>query len=112
MLGYENAFVILDTLNEVLGRRVMLKAFVDSRSVLDVIEKDRNTHDKGIKKDTHALRHCYANGELDRIGWITGDRNPADELTNIETYLNISLSQLMKMKKLKVNQIDWGIRYE
>lgn len=108
VLAYDHAYVIRHTLIEILGRNVKLEAYVDSRSVFDVIAKDGNTTEKRLQIDIYALRQSYADGELDQIGWIPGTSNPADALTKINSCTTSPLQHLMTSNKLHIDPIGWA----
>lgn len=82
VLGFDHAYVIRDMVAEILQRYIQLKAFVDSKTVFDVLAKQGKTCEKLLQIDIHALRESYDRGELTRVCWIPGATNPADALKN------------------------------
>lgn len=86
ILGFDYAFIIRNLLEEILGRKVRLDAYVDIKTVFDVISKDGNTTERRLKIDTFALRESYERGDKSKVGWIPGDASPADALTNVKSY--------------------------
>lgn len=68
VLGFDYAFVIRQLLFEILGRKICLEAFVDSKTLFNVVGKDGATTDRRIQIDIYALRESYAKGELSRTG--------------------------------------------
>lgn len=85
VLAFDFGFVIREMVAEVLQRDVAIEALVDSKTVFDVVAKDAKTSERRLQIDVHALRESYARGELTRLGWIPGNKNPADTLTKIST---------------------------
>jgi hypothetical protein len=79
--GWDQAFVVQHTIQEVLGRTVPVDAYVDSRTTFDCVAKNAVTLEKRLAIDVSALRQSHSLGELSRIGWVPGIHNPADGLT-------------------------------
>lgn len=79
--GFDAAFWLCDLVNQILGRDIPIEAYVDSKTVFDVVAKDGVTTEKRLEIDIHALREAYANGEISRLGWLPGGQNAADGLT-------------------------------
>lgn len=107
VLGYDQAYVVRDLVEELLGKEVSLEAYVDSRSVFEVLAKDDNTTEKWLQIDIHALRKSYSKGELDRIGWISGDSNPADEMTKVSKLKSNPLTRLMTSNFFHIDGTGW-----
>lgn len=64
-------------LNELLGRKKTIEAYVDSRSVCDVVSKKGMTVEKRLQTYIHGPKESYASGELSKIGWVRVNANPA-----------------------------------
>ena len=97
-----------DTLSEILNIEVVLEAYVDSKSVFDVIAKDGVTTEKRLQIDIYALRQSYKNSELSGIGWIPGDDNIADLLTKFSSYAKSTLLKDMFDNKINTKMIGWA----
>jgi hypothetical protein len=107
--GWDNAFVIRHTLEEMFGKKVPVDAFVDSRTTFDCVAKQSATLEKRLAIDISALRQSYTLGELNCIGWIPGADNPADGLTR-STILKEDhpLIRLMISNKLHIQPEGWA----
>lgn len=107
VLAFDMAYVIQDMLHEILGRKIEIDAYVDSKTLFDVVAKDGNTSEKRLQIDIYALRESYDKGELSRLNWIPGNINPADGLT--KTILNDKnpLWTLINTNKLKLEAQGW-----
>ena len=79
--GFDNAYIVQDIVSEILGRKIEIDAYVDSRTVFNVVAKHSNTLKKRLQIDFNALRESHSNGELRYLAWIPGFQNPGDGLT-------------------------------
>lgn len=102
--------IVRDALNELLNRNVEMEAFVDSRTLFNVVTKNSNTAERRLQIDIFALRESYKNGELKRIGWIKGNENPADVLTKELLSDASPMSLLMKSNRFNVEPVGWAVR--
>lgn len=109
VLGFDSAFLVKDLVEELLGRTIKLEALIDSKTVFNVIAKDGKTSEKRLQIDVLALRQSYDLGELDRIAWIPGKRNPADSLTKPVLTTSSPLYQVMKTNKLDIQPQGWAV---
>ena len=62
VLGFDYAYVIREAVEEPLGRRVEIEAYVDSRTLFNVIAKDSPTAERRFQIDVLALRESYQKG--------------------------------------------------
>lgn len=111
ILAFDYGFVLREMLKEVLRRDVKLEALIDSKTVFDVVAKDGRTNERRLQIDVHALKESYTRGELTRIGWIPGHRNPADTLTKMTTLdkeKSTPLNDLTQGNKLNLHPIGWA----
>lgn len=81
IIGFYHAFKMQDLIEEILQQKVAVKAYVDSKTVFDVIAKDGKTTESRIKIDIYALWESYECGELNKLGWIRGGMRSADTFT-------------------------------
>ena len=79
--GFDNAYMVQDIVSETLGRKIEIDAYVDSRTVFNVVAKNSATLEKRLQIDVNALRQSHSNGELRYLAWIPGFQNLADGLT-------------------------------
>lgn len=108
-MGFDNAYVVQHLLMEITGRLLEIEAYIDSKTVFDVVAKQGRTGEKRLAIDVSALRESYACGELARLGWIQGKTNPADMLTKIPNSLGENaLTDIMQSNTVRVNAIGWA----
>ena len=79
--GFDNSYMVQDIVSEILGRKIEIDAYGDSRTVFNVVAKHSNTLEKRLQIDVNALRQSHSNGELRYLAWIPGFQNPEDGLT-------------------------------
>lgn len=89
ILGYDNAYVMRELITEIMEKEVMIEAYVESRTLFDVVEKDGTTTEKRLLIDRSALKESFETGELRRVAWIPGRSSTADAPHKISTYQNI-----------------------
>jgi len=69
------------TVGRLIGRKMQLRLFTDSRTLFDAIVSFCSTTEKPLLIDIFGLREAYRNGDLARLGWIRTEYNIADGLT-------------------------------
>lgn len=67
-LGFDYAFVVRNLVEEIFGRNISMDFLIDSKTVFNVISKDKQTTELRLQIDVLALRRSYDLGELDRVG--------------------------------------------
>lgn len=112
VLGFDYAFVVKDLIEEILGHHISLDALIDSRTVFNVIAKDAQTAERRLQIDVLALRQSYDAGELERIGWIPGDKNPADSLTKPVLNIRSPLFSIMVTNRFLTKPQGWSVSNE
>ena len=110
VLAFDYAYVLKDMITEIIGRELDLIAYIDSKTLFDVVAKDSNTTEKRLQIDIHALRENYSNKELKSLNWIPGIMNPANSLTKAVYGSNNPLWDLMMTNKLVIQPIGWAER--
>ncbi len=73
--GFDNAFVLLPVLQQILGRKVSLKIYTDSKSLYDSCTRLTMTSEKRLLIDLALLREAYEDREISEIVWIRGSEN-------------------------------------
>lgn len=63
--GFALAYVILHLMQELLNRDISLEAYMDNRTVFDVIAKDGRTCERRLKIYINALRQSYTTGRIE-----------------------------------------------
>lgn len=104
-LVFDNAFAILDMLEQILSRKVVIETFVDSNTVFNRVPKDGKNTARRLRIDVSAIRDFYANGELAHIAWIPWGTNPAKALTKHMLTTKASLSKLRTSNYLELLRI-------
>lgn len=66
VLGFVATFSIQHLITRITGRRPTIEAYVDSKTVFDVIAKQGRTSEKRLQIDISCLRESYEKGELQR----------------------------------------------
>lgn len=108
VLGFDVAYVVQHMLNEIIGRKLKIEAYVDSRSTFDIVAKQGKTVEKRLQIDIHCLKQSYSNGELSKLGWIQGVSNPADSMTK-NVMKDISpLKEIMRSNRVIVSPLGWA----
>lgn len=107
VLVYDFAFIIGHLAEEILGSSIQLDAFFDRRTVIDVIVENGMTTERRLQIDNCALKQSYMDGVITRLGWIQGNRNPADALTKITKLKNGPLWSMMTNNELTLQPIGW-----
>lgn len=108
LLGFDNAFPIHEILSHILARDLPIEAFVDSKTVFDLIAKDGKTRERKLQIDVSAMRELYSNGELARIAWIPGGINPTEPLTKPVITRTSPLWKLMETNFIDPKPIGWA----
>ena len=81
--AFDWAFTFRHDLEKLMGRKVPLSMFTDSRSLFDIITKASSTKEKRLMIDLTASREGYEKNEISDIGLVRSEHNPADGLTKI-----------------------------
>lgn len=68
IMGFDCGFIISDVLSEFLRINLVLKSFIDSKTVFDIIVKDGNSTERRLQVDIYALRESYVRADLAIIG--------------------------------------------
>ena len=84
-----------------------LDAYVDSRTVFNVVAKSSMTLEKRLQIDVHAIRESHKRGELRYLAWIPSYENISDGLTKGLIDSSHSLWKLMVTNKLSLQPSGW-----
>lgn len=79
--GFDCAIITKSIIEELVQRSLPLHAYVDSKTLFNVIAKDASTTEKRLQIDVHVIRESRDKRELETLAWIPGKTNPADGLT-------------------------------
>lgn len=79
--GFDMAFTVRGTIEEVLHRKVDLIVCTDSFSLYECITKLGKPSENRLMVDVSGLRQSYERREITEVRWIEGTSNPADAMT-------------------------------
>jgi hypothetical protein len=96
--GFDAAYLVRHQLKELLRIHVPLHIYTDSQSLFDIMVSERRTKEGRLMIDIHAARQAYRRREIDNIGLIASENNPADALTKLNA--NGALENLLRTHKL------------
>ena len=105
--GFDNGYILQNMLQEFLGKRIPLEAYVESRTVFNVVAKNGPTLEKRLQIDVFVLRESHAKGELRSLAWIEGKENIAGGLKKGLTNDQHPLWKLMTTNKLTLKPQRW-----
>lgn len=110
VLGFDNAYIVRDLVDEFIGRRMFIGAIIDSKTVFDIIAKRSQTTLKRLQIDVLSLRENYDSGDLDNLGWLPGHLNAADSLTEYKLSLISPLYIIMATNRFELKLNGWSAR--
>lgn len=82
-LGFEQAHTFQEMFSEIIGRKLDIAAYVDSKTIFYVFVKDRSNTGKRLVIDIWDLKQRYPRGKLKQISWFPRKENPSDDLTKL-----------------------------
>jgi hypothetical protein len=82
--AFDAAFSVRDQLEKVLKRNVPITMYTDSNALFDVLASNRTTTEARLMIDLSATRQSYNRFEIQSVGLIRSEFNPADALTKQE----------------------------
>lgn len=83
-MGYDRAFILKHDLEQIYARKITLTMLTDSKQTFDVITKGSTTSERRLLIDICLAREAYAKGEIDHVGLVKSENNPADGLTKVK----------------------------
>ena len=110
--GFDQAFVVREVFEEVLGKSIPIDGYIDSRTVFNVVAKSSATLEKRLQIDAHALRESHEKGELRYLAWIPSKQKLADGLTKELAEEKHSLVQTMRSNKLNLTPNGWVEKHQ
>ncbi len=87
--------------SKILGKKVSLKIFTDSKALYDSCTHLTVTSEKRRLIALALLREAYEDHEISEIVWIPGSENPADALTNLK--MSLALAVLLHQIAINLN---------
>lgn len=94
MDAFDMAFVLKKDLEMVLDTKLGIIMLTDSKQLFDSVTCGKRTAERRLSIDVSAARKSYRNYEIECLGLVRGEANPADGLT--EAFGNGALSRLME----------------
>jgi Reverse transcriptase (RNA-dependent DNA polymerase) len=96
--AFDEAFVLRHDLELMLGQKVPLKMYTDSKSLFDVVTRATYTAERRLMIDVEATRQAYIRRDIDDIGLLASEHNVADGLTKdmVQTQLKMAMNGTLK----------------
>ncbi len=79
--GFDAGFALSHTVGKLIGRKVTIRVFTDSRTLFDSVVSLCSMTEKRLLIDIYSLREAYRTGDLAKLGCIRTQYNIADALT-------------------------------
>lgn len=105
VLAFDFGYIIRDATEQLLDRRIEMEAFVDSRTLFNVVAKNGSTTERRLQIDIMASKKSYPPEELQKIGWIPGSSIFADGLAKKMILQLTATRKLMTKTNLDVNAV-------
>jgi len=105
--GFDNAYVARSLVEEILGIKVPIDGYVDSRTLFNVVAKNAGTLEKRLQIDVLSLRESHEKQELRSLAWISGKENVADGLTKELVRESHPLFKLLETCTVDLNPTGW-----
>lgn len=80
----------------------------DSNCLFDVITSGSSLKEKRLLIDIAVAKEAYQKEEINQVGHVFSDQNPADALTKM--YFNHALNTILETGKLDLNVNKWVVR--
>jgi hypothetical protein len=106
--AFDYAIVLKRDLEAMLSQEIPLTMLTDSKSLFDVITKSSTTTERRLMIDISAVRNAYDVGEIQDVGWVRTNFNPADAFTKIGSCEALESIVASNSSKLPIEQ--WVIR--
>jgi hypothetical protein len=81
--AFDMAFSIRHDLQNITQLQIPINILTDSLSLFDVLTKSTTTSEKRLMIDLTAAKQAYKRREIDTIGFIRTEHNPADVFTKV-----------------------------
>ena len=103
--GFDAASSMRPTIAEIMGKKVPLTIYTDSKSLFDATTTINTVTEKRLLIDLQVIRQAYEHQEVTDICWIPTHQNPADGMTKEKP--NKALRQLMEENRLELTPNAW-----
>lgn len=91
--AFDTVANIAADLSKAFAKKVLVRMLTDSKQVFDVITRGKRPTEKRLAIDVVAAREAYLRFDVDRVGLVKGENNPADALSKLAN--NGKLSELL-----------------
>lgn len=81
MDAFDVGTVMARDLRSLLGKDIPINMFTDSKQLFDALTRGKQTTEKRLMIDIASAREAYKRFEIQAVGLVRGDQNPADGLT-------------------------------
>jgi hypothetical protein len=81
--AFDKAFAIRHDMQDITRRSIPIVILTDSLSLFDVLTKSSTTSEKRLMIDLAVTREAYKKREIETIGFVRTENNPADAFTKI-----------------------------
>jgi hypothetical protein len=81
--AFDMAYALKHNIETIIKQNVPIVILTDSLSLFDVITKATTTADKRLMIDLCVVKQAYERSEVDTIGFVRSEYNPADVLRKI-----------------------------
>lgn len=105
---FDVAATLADEISSIMGKKIPVQFFTDSKSVFDVISKGSRTSEIGMMLDIAAARQGFKGKTISDIGFVRSSLNTADGLT--KSMSQAALRQKMSSGHLKAVPEQWIVR--
>ena len=82
--AFDMAFAIRNDPSNMLSQKLPIVMLTDSLSLIDVVTKATLTTEKRLMIDIRVVKDSYHRNEIENIGFIRSEYNPADALTKVK----------------------------
>ena len=108
--AFDASYALRRDLEKMLGKAIPISVLTDSKSLFDIITKSSATLEKRLMIDVAAAREAYGKQELNDIGLISSENNPADAFTKGGLKAKQMLLQVLATGSLNHKVEQWIYR--
>lgn len=104
---FDNMLDFREALMKMLGHIIDIEAFVDGRTLFDLMAKDSKAAQRSVQFDVFELRESYRCGKLKKFRWILGmDTDSCVQTKNVLAQ-KTAIGKLMTNNKVMVEPVGW-----
>lgn len=81
--AFDAVITVSNDLATAFQKKIPIRILTDSKQVFDVITRGKRPTEKRLAIDVVAAREAYRRFEIDRVGLVRGENNPADALSKL-----------------------------